>query len=73
MEFIFIILLQFVCYISFVLCDIQERLLYEKLLKNYNVLVRPAEITSNPVNVQLGMILQQLIDIVSFHSIICIL
>lgn len=45
-----------------------EKLIYDKVLKNYDPLVRPIENDNDPVLVKLGMDLQQIIDIVSFYK-----
>lgn len=54
--------------ISFVIktiyCTRDEQRLYKDLMKNYNKLERPAENNSSPVIVKLGVVLNQIIDVV---------
>lgn len=42
--------------------------LYDDLLSNYNKLVRPVNITSDVLEVRIGLRLSQLIDVVSKHG-----
>lgn len=51
--------------ISFVTCDIFERRLIEFLFTNYDPLARPVINVTQPVEVSLGVILQQIVDVVS--------
>lgn len=44
--------------------DAFEHQLYQDLLKNYNPLERPVQNNSLPVKVTLGVILQQIVDLV---------
>lgn len=43
-----------------------EKKLYDLLLADYNILVRPVENNTDPVNVTLGLTFQQLVDVVSY-------
>jgi hypothetical protein len=45
-----------------------ERLLYDRLQHNYNVLARPVKNESEAVVVHLGMDLQQILDVVSIFN-----
>ena len=47
--------------------------LYDDLLSNYNKLVRPVQNTTDPLTVRIKLKLSQLIDVVSFTSIFCLL
>ncbi|KHJ47283.1 hypothetical protein D918_02143 [Trichuris suis] len=50
------------------LCGDYEKLLYKQLLAGYDPLIRPVDNESEPVNVTLGIDLQQIIDIVTLFS-----
>lgn len=64
-NFIFIIVTILILLFSATTGDEYERRLYERLLKNYNVLERPVENNSMLVEVKLQIVLNQIIDVVS--------
>ena len=48
-----------------------EEKLISTLMKDYSKLARPVENNLDPVNIQLGLSLQQIIDVVSHSTIVC--
>ena len=48
-----------------------EEKLISTLMKDYSKLARPVENNLDPVNIQLGLSLQQIIDVVSHSPIVC--
>ncbi|KAK6036960.1 hypothetical protein COOONC_25536 [Cooperia oncophora] len=46
----------------------REGELYAKLLEEYEPLERPVANSSEPVDVKMGLVLQQIISVVSFHE-----
>ena len=48
-----------------------EEKLISTLMKNYSKLARPVENNLDPVNIKLGLSLQQIIDVVSQRPIVC--
>ncbi|RCN29792.1 hypothetical protein ANCCAN_24446 [Ancylostoma caninum] len=46
----------------------REGQLYTKLLENYEPLERPVANSSEPVDVKMGLVLQQIVSVVSFRG-----
>ncbi len=66
------ILLFITAFISITLSDDNEYRLYRKLIENYNPLERPVANNSDAVKVYLGVVLQQIVDVVRLYPLFSI-